>query len=94
MNIYVSSLSFTTTDEDLNQLFAAHGKVSSAKVIIDRLSNRSKGFGFVEMPDKTEAEKAINKLNGTHVGGRSITVSEAKPREERSGDRRSSNNRW
>lgn len=95
MNLYVSSLSFSTTDEDLNQLFAAHGKVSSAKVIIDKVSNRSKGFGFVEMPDQAEAEKAISQLNGSRVDGRSIVVSEARPREERSGDKRTFNNkRW
>ena len=89
MNIYVSGLSFTITDEELKQLFAAHGRVSSAKVIIDKYSNRSKGFGFVEMPDQEEAEKAIRQLNGSHVDGRSIVVNEAKPREEKSGDRRS-----
>jgi len=95
MNIYVSSLSFSASDEDLRQLFAAHGRVSSAKVIMDKYTNRSKGFGFVEMPDQAEAEKAIKQLNGSHFDGRSIVVNEAKPREERSGDKRSfSNNRW
>ncbi|HLZ88793.1 MAG TPA: RNA-binding protein [Puia sp.] len=97
MNIYVSGLSFSIADEELKQLFAEHGKVSSAKVIMDKYSNRSKGFGFVEMPDKDEAEKAIKQLNGFHFEGRSIVVNEAKPREERSGsgDRRSvSGNRW
>jgi RNA recognition motif-containing protein len=95
MNIYVSSLSFTITDEDLNKLFAEHGRVSSAKVVMDKYTNRSKGFGFVEMPDQAEAEKAIRELNGYHFEGRSIVVNEAKPREDRSGgDRRSfSNNR-
>jgi RNA recognition motif-containing protein len=95
MNIYVSSLSFTATDEDLKQLFATYGRVSSAKVVMDKYSNRSKGFGFVEMPDQAEAEKAIKQLNGSQFEGRSIVVNEAKPREERSGDRRSSSsNRW
>lgn len=91
MNIFVSSLSFTTTDEGLSQLFAAHGNVTSAKVIIDKLTNRSKGFGFVEMPDKEEAENAIKQLNGSRVDGRSIVVSEARPREERGGDNRTFN---
>ena len=96
MNIYVSSLSFTIVDEDLRKLFAEHGKVSSAKVIMDKYTNRSKGFGFVEMPDQEEAEKAIRQLNGAHFEGRSIVVNEAKPREEKSGNGRSysNNNRW
>ena len=96
MNIYVSSLSFTANDEDLRTLFAAHGRVSSAKVIMDKYSNRSKGFGFVEMPDQEEAEKAIRALNGSNFDGRSIVVNEAKPREERSGGggRSFSNNRY
>lgn len=91
MNIFVSSLSFTTTDEGLRQLFAAHGNVTSAKIIIDKLTNRSKGFGFVEMPDKEEAENAIKQLNGSRVDGRSIVVSEARPREERGSDNRTFN---
>jgi RNA recognition motif-containing protein len=96
MNIFVSSLSFSVTDGDLKQLFAAHGKVSSAKVIIDRETNRSKGFGFVEMPDDNEGQKAIKALNGSQFQGRSIVVNVARPKEDRGGgDRRSySNNKW
>jgi RNA recognition motif-containing protein len=91
MNIYVSSLSFTATDEDLRKLFAEHGRVSSAKVIMDKFTSRSKGFGFVEMPDQAEAEKAMKELNGAHFDGRTINVNEARPREERS-ERRPYNN--
>jgi len=97
MNIFVSSLSFNTKDEGLRQLFTAYGNVTSAKVIIDKLTNRSKGFGFVEMPNKEEAENAIKQLNGSTADGRTIAVSEARPREERGGggDNRSYNkNRW
>ena len=99
MNIFVSGLSFNAMDEDLKELFAAYGNVSSAKVIMDKATNRSKGFGFVEMPDTSEAEKAIKELDGCLVDGRSIKVSIARPREERSGGgyssgKRSSNNRW
>ena len=95
MNIYVSSLSFTVTGEDLRKLFEQHGQVSSANVIVDKYSKRSKGFGFVEMPDQAESEKAIQELNGSTFEGRSITVNPARPKEERTGDRRSSGgSRW
>lgn len=95
MNIFVSSLSFTTSDEGLRQLFAAYGTVSSAKVIIDKLSNRSKGFGFVEMPNQAEAENAIKELNGSRADGRSIVVTEARPREEKSNNSRPyKSNKW
>lgn len=96
MNIYVSSLSFTVTDAELKQLFNTYGEVSSAKVIMDKLTNRSKGFGFVEMSDDAAGEKAIKELNGSHFAGRSINVTVARPREE-SNDRRSfggGNKRW
>src|SRR5215212_5109465 len=85
MNIYVSNLSFTVQDEDLREFFTPYGEVSSAKVIMDRETNRSRGFGFVEMSDDTAGQKAIKELDGAMVDGRSIKVNVAKPREERSG---------
>lgn len=102
MNIYVSNLSYNVTDEDLNDFFADYGEVSSAKVIMDKFTNRSRGFGFVEMPDNEAAQKAIKELDGGIVEGRAIKVTEARPREERGGnggggERRSfsrSNNRY
>ena len=99
MNIYVSNLSFNVTDEDLQDFFADYGEVSSAKVITDKFTNKSRGFGFVEMPDDEAARKAIAELDGGIVEGRAIKVTEARPREERSNnnDRRSfsrSNNRY
>jgi RNA recognition motif-containing protein len=100
MNIYVSNLSFNVTDEDLQDFFADYGEVSSAKVITDKFTNKSRGFGFVEMPDDEAARKAVAELDGGIVEGRAIKVTEARPREERSGgnDRRSfsrsNNNRY
>ena len=82
MNIYVSNLSFKLQDEDLKQLFAGFGEVTSAKVIRDNQSGRSRGFGFVEMATDDDARAAIEKLNGTEVDGRSIVVNEARPRTE------------
>lgn len=84
MNIYVSNLNFKLQDEDLKQVFAGHGEVSSAKIIRDSHSGRSRGFGFVEMPNDDEARAAIEKLNGTEVDGRTIVVNEARPRKENS----------
>lgn len=84
MNIYVSNLSFNVQDEDLREFFAEYGEVSSAKVIMDKFTNRSKGFGFVEMSDDEAAQKAIAELDGGMVEGRAIKVMVAKPREERS----------
>ena len=81
MNIYVSNLSFNVQDEDLREFFAPYGEVSSAKVIKDRETGRSKGFGFVEMGDDSSAAKAIRELNGGMVDGRPIRVSEAKPKD-------------
>jgi RNA recognition motif-containing protein len=96
MNIYVSNLSFAVQDEDLREFFAEYGEVSSAKVIMDKYTNRSKGFGFVEMSDDAAAQKAITELDGGMVDGRAIKVMIAKPKEER--EKRSnpsfSNNRW
>ena len=83
MNIYVSNLSFAVVDEDLRSYFAEYGEVSSAKVIVDKYTNRSKGFGFVEMNDDTAAQKAIAELDGATVDGRAIKVSVARPKEER-----------
>jgi RNA recognition motif-containing protein len=102
MNIYVSNLSFAVQDEDLRGFFAEYGDVSSAKVIMDKFTNRSRGFGFVEMPDSAAAQKAIKELDGATVDGRAIRVNEARPKEERGGGDRNgggrkpsySNNRW
>lgn len=95
MNIYVSNLSFSVQDEDLKAFFADYGEVTSAKVIMDKFTNRSRGFGFVEMPDNAAAQKAIQELDGGMVDGRSIKVNEARPKEERNNNKRSfSNSRW
>ena len=83
MNIYVSNLGFSVHDEDLKEYFSEYGEVTSAKVIIDKDNNRSKGFGFVEMTDDAAAKKAIAELDGAMVDDRAIRVSEARPREER-----------
>ena len=83
--IYVGNLSYDVTDSALEQLFAPHGTVQSAQVIMDRDTGRSKGFGFVEMSSDQEAKAAIAALNGAQSGGRSLTVNEAKPREDRGG---------
>ena len=81
--LYVGNLSYQVDSSELQQLFAQHGTVNSAEVISDRLTGRSKGFGFVEMSSEDEAQAAIAALNGTEHGGRALTVNEAKPREER-----------
>ena len=83
MNIYVSNLSFNVQDEDLKEYFAEYGEVTSAKVITDKFTNRSRGFGFVEMSDEVAAQKAIQELDGATVDGRAIKVNVAKPKEER-----------
>ncbi len=83
MNIYVGNLSFDATDSDLRQAFEAHGTVSSANLIMDRETNRPRGFGFVEMPNDEEARKAISSINETEIAGRAVKVNEAKPREDR-----------
>lgn len=79
MNIFIGNLSFNVIDSDLRQSFEAFGEVTSAAVITDKQSGKSKGFGFVEMPDQTEAQSAIDALNGTALNGRMITVNEARP---------------
>lgn len=83
MNIYIGNLPYSFSEDDLRDLFSSHGEVSSANIIIDRDSGRSKGFGFVEMPDKAQAESAINAVNQSEVQGRSVRVNEARPRPER-----------
>ena len=89
MNMYVSNLSFHTTDEDLNKLFSQYGVVTSAKVITDRETGRSRGFGFVEMSSDEESNKAIAGLNNKEVEGRAMSVSVAKEKSTRA-----SNKRW
>jgi RNA recognition motif-containing protein len=81
--LYVGNLTFGVTDSELQTLFAAHGAVQSAQVIMDRDTGRSKGFGFVEMSNDQEAQTAITALNGKDVNGRALTVNEARPREDR-----------
>ena len=83
--LYVGNLSYSIRDEDLQQAFAQYGSVSSAKVMMDRDTGRSKGFGFVEMGSDAEAQAAINAMNGQALDGRAIVVNEARPREERPG---------
>ena len=83
MKLYVGNLAFQTTSEDLQQLFAQAGTVESASIIEDRETGRSRGFGFVEMSTSEEGQAAIQKFNGMEVGGRALTVNEAKPREDR-----------
>ena len=83
--LYVGNLSYETTDSDLQNLFEPHGTVQSAQVIMDRDAGRSKGFGFVEMNNDQQAQAAIQALNGQESNGRTLTVNEARPREERSG---------
>jgi RNA recognition motif-containing protein len=87
--LYVGNLAYSIRDEDLNQAFSQFGGVQSAKVMIDRETGRSKGFGFVEMASDAEAQAAINGLNGQAIAGRAVVVNEARPREERPGGFRS-----
>lgn len=82
--LYVGSLPYSTTEQELSQLFSQHGTVQSAKVITDRYTGQSRGFGFVEMATGEEAQKAITALNGTDLGGRTLVVNEARPQEKRS----------
>ncbi len=83
MNIYVGNLAFTVTEEDLKKTFEAFGQVASANIIKDQYSNQSKGFGFVEMPESSEAQAAISSLNGKELNGRSLTVNQARPKTDR-----------
>lgn len=90
MNIYVGNLPFNLGEEDLKEIFEEYGEVASAKIINDKITGRSKGFGFVEMEDSAEANNAIKELNNAEVAGRNIKVNESKPRsnDNRGGDRR------
>lgn len=83
MNIYIGNLPYSVTDEELRTVFSEFGQVESAKIIMDRYSGRSKGFGFVEMADTTEAQNAIKSLDNSNLKGRNLRVNEAKPRRER-----------
>jgi RNA recognition motif-containing protein len=85
MNIYVGNLSYRMTEDDLHQAFAEFGEVTSAKIITDRDTGQSKGFGFVEMPNQSEGEAAISALNESDVQGRNLRVNEARPRPDRGG---------
>jgi|ERR1700754_3093554 len=84
MNIYVANLSFDLQDEDLKEFFTPYGEVSSAKIIMDKMTSRSRGFGFVEMTDDAAGKTAIAELDGKSVQGRPLKVNEAKPKEEKS----------
>jgi RNA recognition motif-containing protein len=101
MNIYVGNISWDLTDGELKTAFEAHGQVSTAKIVTDKYTGKSRGFAFVEMPEKSEAEAAISNLNGKDLKGREIVVNEARPRTEgsRGGGRRNrsdrdSHSRW
>ena len=103
MNIYVGSLSFRIREDELKQTFEEFGEVTAARIITDKYSGKSKGFGFVEMPNETEARKAIEELNGKEVNGRKIIVNESIERErterkpsfrDRNNDRRENRNRY
>ena len=88
MRIFVGNLNWETTEDELDQLFAPYGEVAGIQIVMDRYTGRSRGFGFVEMPDATQAQAAIAGLNGTSLGGRALTVNEAREREDRGGPRR------
>lgn len=97
MDIYVGNLPYSVNDQALEEIFSQHGTVTSARVIADKFSGQSKGFGFVEMPDKAEAEAAIAATNGQDFDGRSLRVNESQPkppRREGGGRDRDRNNRW
>ena len=85
MNIYVGNLSFDTTERELESAFGSYGTVSTARIATDRDTGRARGFGFVEMPNAAEAQAAISGMNGKELQGRTLTVNEARPREERGG---------
>jgi cold-inducible RNA-binding protein len=88
VNLYVGNLNFDTTEDDLRQAFAAHGTVTSARIITDRETGNSRGFGFVEMDDSQAGQSAMMALNGQELGGRTLTVNEARPREPRQDNNR------
>jgi RNA recognition motif-containing protein len=88
MRLFVANIAFTTTEDELERLFAPYGSVDRVQIITDRDTGHSRGFAFVEMPDATQAQAAIAGLNGTSLGGRPLTVNEAREREDRGGPRR------
>ena len=100
INIYVGNLSFNTSEDDLKQLFEAYGVVTSAKIISDQFTGRSRGFGFVEMANREEGMKAIKELDSSELGGRNLKVNEAKPKRDSGGggrdrgDRGGGRSRW
>ncbi len=87
MNIYVGNLHFNVNEDELRKVFEEYGEVSSVKIITDKYSGRSKGFGFVEMPNDKEAQDAINNLNGTEIKGRNVNVNQAREKENNAGGR-------
>jgi cold-inducible RNA-binding protein len=87
-NIYVGNLSFNTSEEELRNAFAAYGAVDTVSIVMDRMTGRSRGFGFVEMSDNSAAQAAIEALNGSEMAGRALTVNEARPKSEGGGGRR------
>ncbi len=92
--LYVGGLPYSTTEDELNSLFSDHGSIESVRIITDRMTGRSRGFGFVEMGTSEEAVSAISALNSTEFGGRTLLVNEAKPRSDSGGGDRSHSNRW
>jgi len=80
MNIYIANIPFKSTESELKQLFEQYGEVTSAKIVIDKMTNRSRGFGFIEMSDSTSAKEAINTLNGSDFQGKELVVNEARPK--------------
>ena len=94
INIYVGNLSFDTKEDELRDLFGTYGTVESAKIISDRFTGRSRGFGFVEMPEREEGMKAIEELDSKDFGGRSLKVNEARPRRGGGGGGENRRNRW
>ena len=91
MNIFIKNISFKVTEDDLRSIFSEYGEVKSVRIITDPVTRRSRGFGFVEMPNEDEAKSAIDSINGAELLGRVLTVNEAKPRENREGFNRSRN---
>jgi cold-inducible RNA-binding protein len=94
MKLYVGNLSFETTENDLQDLFEQHGQVNEVALMMDRMTGKSRGFAFVTMNDKTQAEAAMAALNGKEVGGRALNINEARPREERPRPSGNSNRRF
>lgn len=92
--LYVGGLPYSVTEDKLQEIFSAHGTVESARVITDRFTGRSRGFGFVEMSSEEEAQTAIDSLNGSDLDGRSLTVNEARPQENRGGGGGGGGDRW